>query len=205
MGLPFPKTNGLFAKDEDGRLLFFATPTAKSAYVVPDFSREDALRTLSKYWGLCELFSVALVAPIALHFGGAVGLLLAFAVFAVGSPIGYHFALKELLSDLERVIHEPLDHDLHTRSLPSLLRTVADETHAGLLWLCEVVSVVPVVGALLMLLNAHRAHHVVGALVAIVFFGSASIAGAYMISMKRRGIVVTETHSFPERGVAISR
>jgi hypothetical protein len=89
MGLPLPKTNGLFAKDADGRLLFFASPTAKSAYVVPDFGREDALRTLSRYWGLCELFSIALVAPIAVHFGGAVGLLLAFAVFAVGSPIGY--------------------------------------------------------------------------------------------------------------------
>jgi hypothetical protein len=205
MGLPFLKTNGLFAKDADGRLLFFATPTAKSAYVVPDFGREDALRTLSKYWGLCELFSVALVAPIALHFGGPAGLLLAFAVFAAGSPIGYHFALKELLSGLESVIHEPLDHDLHTQSLPSLLRTVADETHAGLLWLCEAVSIVPVMGALLMLLNAHRAHHVAGALVAIVFFGSASIAGAYMISMKRRGIVVTETHSFPQRSAVMGR
>ena len=187
------------------RLLFFATPTAKSAYVVPDFGREDALRTLSKYWGLCELFSMALVAPIALHFGGALGLLVAFAVFAVGSPIGYHFALKELLDDLESVIHEPLDRDLHTRSLPSLLRTVAEETHAGLLWLCEVVSVMPALGALLMLLDAHRAQHVIGALLAIVFFGSASIAGAYMIAIKRRGLVGTETPSFAARSVVIGR
>jgi hypothetical protein len=202
MGLPLLKTNGLFARHDDGRLLFFATPTAKSAYVVPDFGREDALRTLSRYWGLCELFSVALVAPVALHFGGAVGLLMAFAVFAVGSPIGYHFALKEILAELETVVHEPLDNDLFTRSLPSLLRTVADETHAGLLWLCELVSIVPVLGALLILLNAHRVHHVAGALVAMVFFGSASIAGAYMISVKHRGVAVIETHSFSERSVA---
>lgn len=205
MGWPLLKTNGLFAKDADGRLLFFATPTAKSAYVVPDFGREDALRTLSRYWGLCELFSIALVAPIAVHFGGAVGLLLAFAVFAVGSPIGYHFALKEILAELETVAHEPLDDHLFTRSLPSLLRTVADETHAALLWLCELVSIVPVLGALMMLLNAHRAHHVAGALVSIVFFGSASIAGAYMIAMKHRGAVVIETHSFAERSIAVTR
>jgi hypothetical protein len=205
MGLPLLKTNGLFAKHADGRLLFFATPTAQRAYVVPDFGREDALRTLSRYWGLCELFSVALVAPIALHFGGAVGLLMAFAVFAVGSPIGYHFALKEILADLETVVHEPLDNDLFARSLPSLLRTVADETHAGLLWLCELVSIMPVVGALLMLLNAHRAHHVAGALVAMVFFGCASVAGAYMISMKHRGIAMIETPTFAERSVAVTR
>jgi hypothetical protein len=205
MGLPLPKTNGLFAKHADGRLLFFATPTAKRAYVVPDFGREDALRTLSRYWGLCELFSIALVAPIAVHFGGAVGLLLAFAVFAVGSPIGYHFALKEILAELETVAHEPLDDQLFTRSLPSLLRTVADETHAALLWLCELVSIMPVLGALMMLLNAHRAHHVAGALVAIVFFGSASIAGAYMIAVKHRGAAEIETHSFAERSVAVTR
>jgi hypothetical protein len=206
MGLPLLKTNGLFANDPDGRLLFFATPTAKSAYVVPDFGREDALRTLSKYWGLCEIFSVALVAPIALYFAGAVGLLVAFAIFAVGSPLGYHFAVKELLEGLENVTPEPHEFDLHELGLGGLLQTVADETHAGLLWLCEAVSIVPVLGALLMLLNAHRVHHVVGALVAIVFFGSASIAGAYMISMKRRGLVATETPSFVERSsVAMGR
>lgn len=200
MGLPFLKTNGLFANDADGRLLFFATPTAKFAYVVPDANREDPLRTLSKYWGLCELFSVTLVAPVALHFGGALGLLMVFAVFAIGSPIGYHFALKELLTGLESVIHEPLERNLHALSL---LKTVAEETRAGLLWLCEIVSIVPLLGALPMLLNAHRAHQVIGALMAIVFFGSASIAGVYLISIKRRGIVATEMHSFAARSVAL--
>ena len=49
---------------------------------MPDRHCEDALRTLAKYWGLSELFSVAIIAPIALHFG-ALGLLAAFAVFVM--------------------------------------------------------------------------------------------------------------------------
>ena len=69
MGLPILKTNGLFAQSADGKLLFFATPISKSAYVVLDRHCEDALRTLAKNWGLCELFSIAIIAPIALHFG----------------------------------------------------------------------------------------------------------------------------------------
>jgi hypothetical protein len=41
--------------------------------------------------------------------------------------------------------------------------------------------------------------------VSIVFFDSASIAGAYMIAMKHRGAVVIETHSFAERSIAVTR
>ncbi len=201
MGLLLLKTNGLFANAADGKLLFFATPMARSAYVVPDRHREDALRTLSKYWGLCELFSVAIIAPIALRFG-ALGLLAAFAIFAIGSGIAYQFALRGLVSGLESVIHEPIAAEHHTLSLGSLLRTVADETHAGLLWLCEAASIVPFAGAALMILNGHRMHHFIGGFLAIVFFGTASIAGAYMISMKHRGVAVIGTHSFAERRAA---
>lgn len=84
MSLPLLKANGLFARAADGKLLFLATPMAKTAYIVPDRHCEDALRTLAKYWGLCEIFSVAILAPIALHFG-ALGLLAAFTIFALGS------------------------------------------------------------------------------------------------------------------------
>ncbi|HEX3409361.1 MAG TPA: hypothetical protein VHS07_03735 [Candidatus Binataceae bacterium] len=195
MNLPLLKTNGLFAHTSDGRLLFFATPMARSAYIVPDAQSEDALRTLAKYWGLCELFSVALIAPIALRFG-ALGLLVAFAIFAVGSAIAYHYAVRGLVSGLESVVHEPVEAGIHTLSLGSLLQTVADETHASLLWLCEAASVVPFAGAALMLLNGHRVHHFVGGFFAIIFFGSATIAGAYMISMKGRGVPAPSTHSF---------
>jgi len=198
MGLPLLKTNGLFARAADGKLLFFATPMAKSAYIVPDAQSEDALRTLAKYWGLCELFSVAIIAPIALHFG-SLGLLAAFAVFALGSGIVYQFAVRGLVSGLESVVHEPVTAKHHMLSLGSLLRTVADETHASLLWLCEVASIVPFAGAALMILNGHRMHHFIGGFLAIVFFGTATIAGAYMISMKRRGVTVSAPHSFAER------
>jgi len=204
MSLSLLKTNGLFAQAADGKLLFFATPMATSAYVVPDRNHEDALRTLSKYWGLCELFAVAIIAPIALHFG-SLGLLAAYAVFALGSSIAYQFAVKGLVSGLESVDHELIAPEHHTVSLASLLRTVADETHAGLLWLCEAASVVPFVGAALMFLNAHRLHHFIGGFFALVFFGGASIAGAYMISIKRRGIAGCETHSFAERSAAVGR
>jgi hypothetical protein len=201
MGLPLLKTNGLFAQDADGKLLFFATPMTKSAYVVPDRNCEDALRTLAKYWGLSELFAVAIIAPIALHFG-ALALLVAFAVFALGSGIAYQFAVRGLVSGLECVAHEPMAAELHVASLGSLLRTVADETHAALLWLCEAASIVPFAGAALMILNGHGMHQFIGGLLAIVFFGSSSIAGAYMISIKGRGIAVSETHSFAEHHAA---
>ena len=202
MGLTLLKSNGLFAQAADGKLLFFATPNARSAYVVPDCNREDALRTLSKYWGLCEILSVAIIAPIALRFG-ALGLLAAFVMFVLGSGVAYRFALQGLISDLETVIHEPIARELHTLSLGSCLRTVADETHAGLLWLCEVVSIVPLAGAILMVLNGHRLHHFIGGFLAIVFFGSASIAGAYMISMKHRGAAVSGTRTFVKRSAAV--
>jgi hypothetical protein len=203
MGLPLLKTNGLFAEAADGKLLFFATPMAKSAYIVPDSQSEDALRTLAKYWGLCELFSVAIIAPIALHFG-SLGLLAAFAIFALGSGIAYQFAVRGLVSGLESVVHEPVAGH-HTLSLGSLLRTVADETHASLLWLCEAASIVPFAGAALMILNGHRMHHFIGGFFAIVLFGSATIAGAYMISMKRRGVTATAPHSFAQRSSATGR
>jgi len=198
MSLPLLKNDGLFAHAADGKLLFFATPMAKSAYVVPDRHSEDALRTLAKYWGLCELFSIAIIAPIALHFG-ALGLLAAFAIFAVGSGLGYQFAVRGLASGFESVAHEPIAHEHHMGSLGSLLRTVADETHSGLLWLCEAASIVPFAGAALMILNGHRMHHFIGGFLAIVFFGSATIAGGYMISVKRRGVKDSATGSFPER------
>ena len=198
MGLPLLKTNGLFAQDADGKLLFFATPMSKSAYVVPDRHCEDALRTLAKNWGLCELFSIAIIAPIALHFG-ALGLL---AVFALGTGIAYQFAVRGLVSGLECVSHESMAAEFHMVSLRSLLRTVADETHAPLLWLCEAASIVPFAGAALMILNGQRMHHFIGGFLAIVFFGSASIAGAYMISMKRRGVAVSGMHSLAEHHAA---
>jgi hypothetical protein len=187
MGLPLLKTNGLFAHTADGKLLFFATPMAKSAYIVPDGQSEDSLRTLAKYWGLCELFSIAIIAPIALHFG-SLGLLAAFAIFALGSGVAYQFAVRGLVSGLESVIHEPVAAEHHMLSVASLLRTVADETDASLLWLCEAASIVPFAGAALMLLNGHRMHHFIGGFLALVFFGSATIAGAYMISAERRAV-----------------
>src|SRR5579859_2002009 len=140
MGLPLLKSNGLFAHAADGKLLFFATPLSRSAYIVPDRHSEDALRTLAKYWGLCELFSIAIIAPIALHFG-SLGLLAAFAVFALGSGFAYQFALRGLVSGLESVVDNPVAPEHHMESLGSLLRTVADETHASMLWLCEAASI----------------------------------------------------------------
>lgn len=202
MGLKLLKSNGLFAQAADGKLLFFATPNARSAYIVPDCHREDALRTLSRYWGLCEILSVVIIAPIALHFG-ALGLLAAFVVFGLGSSIAYRFALQGLLSDLETVIHEPIAKELQVLGLGNCLRTVADETHAGLLWLCEAVSILPLAGAILMVLNGHRWHHFIGGFLAIVFFGSASVAGAYMISMKHRGATVSRTRAFAKSSAAI--
>jgi hypothetical protein len=201
MGLPILKNNGLFAQSADGKLLFFATPISKSAYLVPDRHCEDALRTLAKYWGLCELFSIAIIAPIALHFG-ALGLLAAFAVFALGTGIAYQFAVRGLVSGLECVSHEPTAAELHMVSFKSLLRTVADETHAPLLWLCEAASIVPFAGAALMILNGQRMHHFIGGFLAIAFFGCASIAGAYMISIKGRGVAVSGTHSLAEHHAA---
>ena len=201
MSLPLLKSNGLFAQAADGRLLFFATPMARTAYVVPDRHREDALRTLAKYWGLCELFTIAIIAPVALHFG-ALGLLAAFAVFAVGSGVAYQFAIKGLVAGLESVVHQPAAPKHHMESLASMLRTVADETHASLLWLCEAASILPFAGAALMILNGHRMHHFVGGFIALVFFGSATIAGAYMISMKHRGARVSPEPSFAERSAA---
>ena len=144
---------------------------ARSAYIVPDRHSEDALRTLAKYWGLCELFTIALIAPIALHFG-SLGLLAAFVVFAFGSGFAYQMALRGLVSGLESVAQEPVAYQHHLVSLGSLLRTVADETHASLLWLCEAASVVPLAGAALMILNGHRLHHFVGGFIAILFFGT---------------------------------
>lgn len=201
MSLPLLKTNGLFAQAADGKLLFFATPISKSAYIVPDRESEHALRTLAKYWGLCELFSVVIIAPTALRFG-ALGLLAAFVIFALGSGMAYQYALKGLLSGLESVAHDPIAPEHHMLSLGSLLRTVAEETHTSLLWLCEAASIVPFAGAALMILNGHRMHHFIGGFLAIVFFGSATIAGAYMISMKGRSVAVTTTHSFAERRAA---
>jgi hypothetical protein len=201
MGLPFLKTNGLFARAEDGELLFFATPISRSAYVIPDREREEALRTLSRYWGLCELLSVAIIAPVALHFG-PLALLVAFALFLLCSGFAYQFALRGLVMGLESVVHEPIAEEHHSVSLAKLLCTVADETHLGLLWLCEVVSLVPLAGGVLMLLDGNQVHDFVGAFVALVFFGSATIAGAYMISMKGRGVGVTTTHSFADQHAA---
>jgi len=202
MGLPLLKSNGLFAQADDGKLLFFATPMAKSAYIVPDRHSEDALRTLAKYWGLCELFTIAIIAPVALHFG-ALALLAAVAVFAFGSSLAYQFALRGLVAGLESVAHQPASPKHHMESLGSLLRTVADETHTSLLWLCEAAAILPFAGAALMILNGHRLHHFVGGFIAIVFFGSATIAGAYMISVKHRGARVSPTPSFAERRAAV--
>lgn len=201
MNLPFLKTNGLFTRTADDKLLFFATPMAKSAYVVPDRQCEDALRTLAKYWGLCELFSVALIAPIALHFG-ALGLLAAFAVFALGSGIAYRFAVQGLVAGLESVVHDSGSSENHLLGLGSLLRTVADDTHASLLWLCEAASIVPFAGAALMLVNSHRMHQFAGAFLAIVFFGSATVAGAFMISVKRSCVPAGSANSFADRPIA---
>ncbi len=202
MSLLLLKHNGLFVHDADGRLLFFATPMAKSAYIVPDRHSEEALRTHAKYWGLCELFLVAILAPIALHFG-ALGLLAAFAIFALGSVIAYQLAVRGLVSGLESVVHDPIAPEHHMVSLGSLLRTVADETHASLLWLCEAASIVPFAGAALMILNGHRMHHFIGGFLAMIFFGSATIAGGYMISAKRRGITVSTTDAFAEGHAAV--
>ncbi len=201
MSLPLLKTNGLFARAEDGKLLFFATPISRSAYVVPDGEREEALRTLSRYWGLCELLSVAIIAPVAMHFG-PLALLVAFAVFLLCSGFAYQFALGGLVLGLESVTHEPIAAEHHSASLAKLLCTVADETHLGLLWLCEAVSFLPLVGAILVLLNGNQLHHFIGGFVALVFFGSATIAGAYMISMKGRGVGITATHSFADQHAA---
>jgi hypothetical protein len=144
---------------------------------------------------------VAIIAPIALHFG-ALGLLAAFAIFAIGSGIAYHFALRGLVSGLESVVHEPIAPEHYIVSLASLLRTVADETHASVLWLCEAASIVPFAGAALMILDGHRMHHFIGGFFAIVFFGSATIAGGYMISIKHRGGAINATHSFAPRRAA---
>jgi hypothetical protein len=201
MGLPLLKSNGLFAHAADGRLLFFATPMAKSGYVVPNRHSEDALRTLAKHWGLCELFTIAIIAPVALHFG-ALGLLAAFVVFAIGSSVAYQVALRGLVAGLESVVHRPAARKHHMESLGSLLRTVADETHASLLWLCEAASILPFAGAVLMILNGHRMLHFVGGFIAIVFFGSATVAGAYMISVKHRDARVSPEPSFVERRTA---
>jgi hypothetical protein len=201
MGLPLLKTNGLFAYAADGKLLFFASPFTRSAHVVPDRQHEEALRTLSKYWGLCELFTIALVAPIALRFG-PLELLAVFAVFALCSGVAYQFALRGLVAGLESVNHEPISAEHHSQSLGRLLCTVADETHSGLLWLCEAASILPLLGAVLILLNSHQVHHLIGGFFALVFFGSASIAGAYMIAMKGRDLGVTATHTFREQRIA---
>lgn len=195
------KTNGLFARAADGRLLFFATPVAGSAYIVPDAEREDALRTLSKYWGLCEILSVAMIAPVALHFG-PLALLAVFALFALGSGIAYQFALRGLVAGLESIPHPPLTGARHTVSLASLLRTVAEETHPSLLWLCEAASVLPLAGAAITLFNGQRLHHFAGSFLALVFFGTASAAGAWMISIKNRGAALDPTPSLVERNVA---
>jgi len=195
MELNLMKTNGLFAQTADGKLLFFATPAARSAYVVPDRQHKDALRTLSKYWGLCELFSIAIIAPVALHFGALV-LLAAFAIFAIGSGIAYRFALRSEVSGLESVLREPITAEHYMLRLGNLLRTAADEIHPGLLWLCEVASIVPFISAAaLIILGGHRMAHFIGGILAITFLGGTTIAGAYMISMKQRA-AVSGTHSF---------
>jgi hypothetical protein len=61
---------------------------------------------------------------------------------------------------------------------------------------------VPFAGAALMILNGHRMHHFIGGFLAIVFFGSATIAGAYMISIKGRGVAVSPAPSLAEGGAA---
>jgi hypothetical protein len=196
MSLPLLKGNGLFSRAADGQLLFFATPMARSGYIVPDRDSEDALRSFARSWGLCELFWITIIAPLALHFG-ALELFAACAIFALGSGIGYRVAVRGMVSGLE-LVHGPIAPEQRTVSLGNLLRTVADETHAGLLWLCEAASIVPFAGAALMILNGHGMHQFIGGFLAIVFFGSATIAGGYMISIKRRGVPVSATPSFAE-------
>jgi hypothetical protein len=194
MELHLLKTNGLFTQAADGKLLFFATPTARSAYIVPDRQHEDALRTLSKYWGLCELFSIALIAPVALHFGALV-LLAAFAIFAAASALAYQFSVLGMVSRLESVSQRP-SATAHAARLGNLLRTAADEIHPGLLWPCEAASIVLFMSTALSIFSGHRMHHhFLDRLLAIAFFGSATIAGAYMIAMKHRP-AVSGTPSF---------
>jgi hypothetical protein len=202
MSLLLLKHNRLFVHDADGRLLFFATPMAKSAYVVPDRHSEEALRTHAKYWGLCELFLVAIIAPVALHFG-ALGLLAAFAIFALGTVIAYQLAVRGLVSGLESVAHECIAPEHRMVSIGSLLRTGADETHAGLLWLCEAASLMPFAGAALIVFNGHRMHQFIGGFFAMIYFGSATIAGGYMISAKRHRITVSTTDAFAEGHAAV--
>ena len=184
MGLNLVKTNGLFAQAVDGKLLFLATPTSRSAYVVPDHQHEDALLTLSKYWGFCELFSIATIAPVALHFGALV-LLAAFAIFMIASGIAYRLALRSMVSGLESVLREPIAEENHMVRLRNLLRTAADGIHPGFLWLCEAASIVTFISSgAIVIINGHRMDHFIGGSLGIAFFGGATIVGACMISMK---------------------
>jgi hypothetical protein len=146
------------------------------------------------------LFSIAIIAPVALHFGALV-LLAAFAIFAIGSRIAYRFALRSIVSGIESVLRESMVTEHHIVSLGNLLRTAADEIHPGLLWLYEAASIVPFMSAVLIILNGHRINHFIGGFLASAFFGSATIVGASMISMKQRA-AVSGTHSFAARRAA---
>jgi hypothetical protein len=194
--------HGLFELAKDGRLLFFALPKARTAFVVPDANRAEALRQASKHWGIFELATMAIVAPLALHFGAA-GLLAAFIVFAVSSATAYTHVVRQMVAGLDRVVLEPRAMRALSAGTISCLRTLSAETHAGFLWFYQVAVVFPFAGAVLMALSAHSASRIVGGLVAIVFFGSGGLAVSYMLALKHGGAAVDRARTVETRRATV--
>ena len=183
MDQSFTYPDGLFGRTDDGRLLFFTFPQSRTGFVVPDTARAESLRQASRYWGVFELATVAIVSPLALHFG-AMGLLAAFVVFSMSSAAAYRYIVHKMVAGLERVTVEGRAMTALSEAAANSLRALSEETHGGFLWFYQVMAVFPFAGSLLMVLDGGSVRHILGGLFGMVFFGGAGLAVSYMLALK---------------------
>ncbi len=183
MNWPRAIYEGPFGHTDDGRLLFFAVPRARTAFVVPDAERAAALRLTSRYWGAFEVVAAVMVAPLAMRYG-APGLLIACVIFALSSAAAYQYAVRQWIIGLDRIVVSSGVHLMPLGGALAGLRTIAAETHAGILWFYQTAAAVPFAASILMVSNARSARHLIGGLLAMAFFGAGGLAASYMLALK---------------------
>lgn len=68
--------------------------------------------------------------------------------------------------------------------LTGTLQIIARETHAGALWVCELIAFIALIGMIFAISHAQQWQHLAGLSVGLAFVTTAACGGAYMIAVK---------------------
>ncbi len=195
--------NGPFISNQDGKLVFVATPGARFAYVLPSAAQADRLSAISRKWGVAEIAAILILASVTLRPMGPLATLAITVAVLLGSTLAYRFVVGRMLAGCERVARSGLSMADAITGVERTLGIAARATHPAFFWFSGVLSTGLLTASIVFLHDAHSRNQVLAGLIGAAVLISAALASAWMLAERRQTAAVGRRTTLTHRRASI--